>query len=208
MSLRPSASCSRSTRFTVMLLSPTSHDCWRWVWRQDLAICVEAFQPSCSPSFLPLLLLAAMRFSFVARSVADRLLRYAGALVVVAAVALTMLWACYGFRYSARPGGAAVWSPPRLPVAHGCGSNKGYSCARVVARPTQAYLVGLQDVVVGSEVGDRRSCWASSTTAGKWFYFPVAAAIKYTLPVLLMVVVSLLSWSFWRSQARGSCFSS
>ncbi len=135
-----------------------------------------------------------------------RLLRCAVTLVAVAAIAFVVLWAGYGFRYAARPGGAAIWSPPQMPLAHGAVATRLIPQLQQVHLLPQAYLAGLQDVLVQSEVGDPSFLLGRRYLEGKWFYFPVAAAIKYTLPVLLMTLISLLSWRFWRCKSRELLF--
>ena len=61
-------------------------------------------------------------------------------------------------------------------------------------------------MLVQSEVGDPSFLLGRLYLKGNWFYFPVAAAIKYTLPVLLMTLISLLSWRFWRGKSRELLF--
>jgi hypothetical protein len=154
---------------------------------------------------LPVLLLSDA-ILFGQKEVSRRLLRYAGALIIVGAIAFTVLWACYGFRYAARPGAAAVWSPPQLPRAHGVVATKLIPQLQRWHLMPQAYLAGLQDVLVQSEVGEPYFLLGRFYRTGNWFYFPVAAAIKYTLPVFLTVLVSGLSWGFWRHKSRELLF--
>ena len=135
-----------------------------------------------------------------------RLLRYAGALSIVAVIAFSVLWAGYGFRYAARPAGAAVWIPPKLPIAHGGMATKVIPALKQGHVLPEAYLVGLQDIVVNSEVGVGSFLLGTFYPKGSWFYFPVAATIKFTLPVLLMLVVSVVSWRYWRSKSRELLF--
>jgi 4-amino-4-deoxy-L-arabinose transferase-like glycosyltransferase len=135
-----------------------------------------------------------------------RLLHRAGALLAVAAIAFVVLWTCYGFRYAARPGGAAIWSAPQLPRAHGAVATRLIPQLQSWHVMPQAYLGGLQDVLVQSEVGDPSFLLGRLYLRGNWFYFPVAAVIKYTLPVLLMLLVSVLSWRFWRHKSRELLF--
>jgi hypothetical protein len=135
-----------------------------------------------------------------------RLLRYGGTLVVVAGIALTVIWACYGFRYAARPGGAAIWSPPRLVMAHGTVATKIIPELRTRHVLPEAYLVGVQDVLVESEVGRPSFLLGKLYRNSNWFYFPVEATIKFTLPFLLMVLISALSLGFWRSRSRDLLF--
>lgn len=137
---------------------------------------------------------------------ARTLLRRAGALVVVAAIAFIVLWACYGFRYAARPGAAAVWSPPQLPRAHSTIATKFIPLLQSWRLMPQAYLAGLQDVLVQAEVGETSFLLGRLYYKGTWFYFPTAMTIKYTLPVLLMVLLSALSWRFWRGKTRELLF--
>jgi len=134
------------------------------------------------------------------------LLRRAKALLAVAAIAYVVLWACYGFRYAARPGGAAIWSPPRLSLAHGKVATQVIPDLERWHILPQAYLVGLQDVLVESELGRSSFLLGKVYRNGIWFYFPVAAAIKFTLPVLLLIVVSVCSWRFWRSKLHELLF--
>ena len=135
-----------------------------------------------------------------------RLLRYAGALVAIAAMALTVLWACYGFRYSARPGSAAIWTPPRLVMARGIVTTKIIPAMESSHLLPQGYLVGLQDVLVESEVGRPSFLLGKLYRNSNWFYFPVEASIKFTLPLLLMALVSALSLRFWRTRRRELLF--
>ncbi|HTV66841.1 MAG TPA: glycosyltransferase family 39 protein, partial [Bryocella sp.] len=119
-----------------------------------------------------------------------RLLRRAGVLAAAATIAMVVLWASYGFRYAARPGGAAIAVPPKMVLAHGAAATKIIPQLQSWRVAPQAYLVGLQDVLVESEVGRVAFILGKLYKQGRWFYFPVAAAIKFTLPFLVMVLLS------------------
>jgi len=135
-----------------------------------------------------------------------RLLRRAGVLAAAATIAMVVLWASYGFRYAARPGGAAIAVPPKMVLAHGAAATKIIPQLQSWRVAPQAYLVGLQDVLVESEVGRVAFILGKLYKQGRWFYFPVAAAIKFTLPFLVMVLLSAASWSFWRTRRRELLF--
>jgi 4-amino-4-deoxy-L-arabinose transferase-like glycosyltransferase len=154
---------------------------------------------------LPVLLIADAVL-FCRNDVRRTLLRRLGALVAVAAIALTILWTCYGFRYAARPAGAAIWSPPRLSLAHGAVSTRLIPKLQHWQVLPEAYLVGLQDVLVESEIGRAAFLLGKLYRNGNWFYFPVAATIKFTLAVLLLTVVSACSLAFWMSKRRQLLF--
>jgi 4-amino-4-deoxy-L-arabinose transferase-like glycosyltransferase len=143
---------------------------------------------------------------FVRQDRLRRLRRYAGALIAVAAIALTVLWAGYGFRYAARPAGAAIWTPPRLLVAHGVLANQVIPRLERWHILPEAYLVGLQDVLVESEIGRPSFLLGTLYPSGKWFYFPVAAAIKFTLPMLLLALLSAAAIRFWKTKPRELLF--
>jgi 4-amino-4-deoxy-L-arabinose transferase-like glycosyltransferase len=154
---------------------------------------------------IPVLLLANLVF-FDRGQTGLKLRRIAGALLLVAVVSLTVLWACYGFRYAARPNGAAIWSPPRLSNAHGTVAVKVIPLLQSWHLLPQAYLVGLQDVLVESEVGRSSFLLGKLYRNGNWFYFPVAATIKFTVPVLLLVLMSAFSCGFWKTHRRELLF--
>lgn len=135
-----------------------------------------------------------------------RLALHAGALLIVAATAFIVLWASYGFRYAARPGGAAIWSPPRLEFAHSTVATKVIPQFEHWHLLAEAYLVGLQDILVESELGRPAFVLGKLYQDGNWFYFPVAAAIKFTLPFWLMLFGSAAALSFWRSKRRELLF--
>lgn len=150
---------------------------------------------------LPAVLLADALFLSRAE-LGRRLLRYAGAVVAAGAIGYVVLWGCYGFRYAARPYGAAVWTPPWLEVARGVFSTRVIPQLEHWHVLPQAYLVGLQDVLVCSELGRPTFLLGKLYRSGTWLYFPVSASIKFTLPLLLMVLVSALAVGFWRTRRR------
>lgn len=169
-----------------------------------MAVCAKHSMIVLAVILPALLALDVLLFSSEGRG--RRLLRCAGAMLLVGAIALTVLWAAYGFRYAARPGGAAVWSPARLPYAHGTVPTKVIPQLERWHLMPQAYLAGLQDVLVESEIGRPSFLLGKRYRGSNWFYFPVASAIKFTLPVLLMAVISAFSLRFWRTKLRELVF--
>ena len=131
-----------------------------------------------------------------------RLLHGLGALAAGGAIALMVLWATYGFRYAARPGGAAVAEPPNFALAHGTVATRTIPQLETWHLAPQAYLVGLQDVLIESDVGRPVFVLGKTYHEGKWFYFPVAAAVKFILPLLLLILLSASSFPLWKSKLR------
>jgi 4-amino-4-deoxy-L-arabinose transferase-like glycosyltransferase len=119
-------------------------------------------------------------------------LRLCGALAAITLISVAVLWAFYGFRYAARPGGlpfptvaeyAANLSHFDQAVLH------GFDKLHLLP---QSYLIGLADVknmaqfyptfILGKQLAH-----------GVWWYFPVVILIKTTLGMLALVLVSLFA---------------
>lgn len=122
-----------------------------------------------------------------------RTARLALALVAIATIAVALLWACYGFRYQARPDGLAM-NPPLAAFAQGLRPFDAWlisTCARWHLLP-ESYLYGLVDV-------RKMVDWYPSYIFGKvyphgvWFYFPSAFAIKSTIPFLALLVLAMVA---------------
>ena len=120
-------------------------------------------------------------------------LRLAGALAGITLISILVLWAFYGFRYSARPAGMAV-NPPLAAFAEGMRPFDTWvisTCARWHLLP-ESYLYGLVDV-------RKMVDWYPSYIFGKvyphgvWFYFPAAFAIKSTIPLLALLVMAVVA---------------
>jgi tetratricopeptide (TPR) repeat protein len=114
--------------------------------------------------------------------------RLAIAFVVISALALTTLWAVYGFRYAARGDGLAM-NPPLAESIHHMSRAREIRLLETVARYhllPESYVYGLADVRIMSD-------YYTSYLFGKiyphgiWFYFPAAFAIKSTLPLLFLL---------------------
>ena len=144
---------------------------------------------------------------FVDRSIRSQtLLRNLRSLLVVAAISLFVLWGMYGGRYAARPDDAKPWTPARLELTHGVFARQVIPALESWHLLPQAYLIGLQDISVEADGGKRMFLLGRVYPTGEWFYFPVAALIKFTLPMLLLVVVSTAAVGFWRSHKREAAF--
>src|SRR5271165_1404030 len=129
-----------------------------------------------------------LRFSFP---------RAVAALVVTAAISLTVLWAFYGFRYAARPAGLEL-NPPSAEYIHGLSRPGEAKLLQTIAHYKllpESYLYGLADVRMISD-------FYASYLLGKpyphgvWFYFPVAMLIKSTVPFLVLLGMSV--WAIVR----------
>jgi hypothetical protein len=130
-------------------------------------------------------------------------LRLIGSLAVIAVVAVAILWAFYGFRYSARPAGEKL-VPSLSDTIHRLHGSVEIGVLSTAARwkvLPEAYLCGLADV---KEVAENSASYLFGTVYphGRWFYFPAAMTIKLTiafLALLLLVPLAILvrksAWS-------------
>jgi hypothetical protein len=119
-------------------------------------------------------------------------------LVAIAAIAVGMLWASYGFRYAARPDGALLWTAMRASDAQGKVATVVVPALKRAQLLPEAYLGGLQDILVESELGRSSYLFGRHYWGGRRAYFPAAALVKLTAPMLLLCALSLLALPFWK----------
>jgi 4-amino-4-deoxy-L-arabinose transferase-like glycosyltransferase len=119
-----------------------------------------------------------------------RALKLVAPLVVAGLIAVAVLWACYGFRYRARPAGTNLVPPlagyvQQLKPAEAKGITQ---LAKWHVLP-ESYLYGLTDV-------RSLASWFPSYIFGKvysngvWYYFPVAFAVKSTLALFAFLLLA------------------
>ncbi len=118
-------------------------------------------------------------------------LKSAGVFATILVVAVAILWAFYGFRYAARPGGQQI-NPPTDAYIH----DLHYPVERAVigfaARHhllPESYLFGFTDVTMLSHEGRPMFLLGKRYSEGKWFYFPMAFLIKSTIGFLLLLAL-------------------
>ncbi len=117
-------------------------------------------------------------------------LRMAGALLVIGVIAIGVLWAFYGFRYSARPNGLmldpslADYVLPLKPI-----EARGILFASRLHILPESYLYGLADVRAMAN-GMQSFIFGKVYEHGVWFYFPVVLLIKSTVGWLAMVLLA------------------
>ncbi len=114
------------------------------------------------------------------------------ALVAISAIAITILWGAYGFRYQARAEGRQL-NPPLTEFVGTLSRPREVRLLQTVARfhlLPESYIYGLADVRIMSD-------FYASFLLGKvyphgiWFYFPVAFAIKSSLSFLLLLLIAI-----------------
>jgi len=109
---------------------------------------------------------------------------------VAALVVLTLINAAYYFqRHSLAPGDAEwMMANAMSPLGGGRATHVISLLSGVI--PTY-YLVGLYTVIVHNHSGHQTSLLGSYGEFGWWYYFPVAFALKSTLPFLLLSIAAV-----------------
>ena len=118
--------------------------------------------------------------------------QYAGALAVITAVSLTLLWGSYGFRYAARPAGLQL-NPTSAEYIAQMSRPREAKLLATIARfrlLPESYIYGLADVRM---MDDFYSSFLLGKTYphGVWFYFPIAILIKSTLSFLILLGIAV-----------------
>lgn len=131
-------------------------------------------------------------------------LRLAGSIAAMAVVAVAILWAFYGFRYEARPGGGSLAPPTAifLQGLHHPAEAHAIAFAERHHLLPEAYLYGLTDVTILSNEGRLMFLFGKVYPNGRWFYFPSAFLIKSTIGFMLLLLLLPFARSLWRSERR------
>ena len=123
-----------------------------------------------------------------------------GVAVVFAAVILAIVWASFGFRYSAFAAGTTGadaflgQTPPAAGLA-----GRMLSIARQFHILPEAYLYGSSLTV---QFANERAAFLNGqfSTTGWWWYFPYAFAVKTTIPGMIVGLLALAAWISRRKQ--------
>ena len=121
------------------------------------------------------------------------LLRMIAALAVITGVAVVVLWAFYGFRFSARPAGLAL-SPSLADYVKPLAPREARGIllfAHWHLLP-ESYLYGLADVRIMAN-GMPSFFLGRVYAHGTWMYFPVLFLIKSTLALLALLALTLFA---------------
>jgi len=133
-------------------------------------------------------------------------LRLTGAFLAASTIAIVVLWAFYGFRYAARPGGMSL-SPSLAEYARGLKGVEPHAylaLARLHILP-ESYLYGLVDVRL---ISDSFSTYIFGKVyaRGVWFYFPAAFIIKSTAAFMGLLMLAGFAIVTRKLRARREIF--
>jgi 4-amino-4-deoxy-L-arabinose transferase-like glycosyltransferase len=125
---------------------------------------------------------------------ARRIARLGLAMAAAFSIGCVVLWAFYGFRFSARPGGA-VLAPSLNVFAHTLDGAVDKNIILGVARARllpESYLWGVTDVLVNAK-GRATFLLGQVYPIGQWFYFPLVLLMKCTIAFLVFLLASPFS---------------
>lgn len=172
-----------------------------------IALAVKHSSVLLAPALLALAILDPVFVSSAEKSRARRILENLAAVVIVGLIAVAVLWMTYGVRYAARPNGAETWANESVADSNSMIATRiipGLERAHLLP---EAYLKGFQDILVDPEVMPRPAFLLGRVyRGGRWFYFPVAALIKFSAMVLIFALAACFSWRFWKKHRRELLF--
>jgi hypothetical protein len=133
-------------------------------------------------------------------------LRLTGAFLAASTIAIVVLWAFYGFRFAARPGGLPL-NPSLAEYARGLKGVEPHAylaLARWHILP-ESYLYGLVDVRL---ISDSFSTYIFGKVyaRGVWFYFPAAFIIKSTAAFMSLTLLAGFAIVTGKLRARREIF--
>jgi hypothetical protein len=133
-------------------------------------------------------------------------LRLTGGFLAASAIAIVVLWAFYGFRFAARPGGMPL-NPSLTEYARGLKGVEPHvylALARWHILP-ESYLYGMVDVRL---ISDSFSTYIFGKVyaQGVWFYFPAAFIIKSTAAFMGLLLLAGFAIATGKLRARREIF--
>lgn len=121
---------------------------------------------------------------------------------LVTAVVLILVNAAYRFQHPVLATSDVRWVEMKSPALLGAITTFVHYASYLV--PTY-YLFGIYNIELHNHFGHATSLMGQYNDLGWWYYFPVAFALKTTIPFLLVAVVGL-GWAVWRLIRRDQRF--
>jgi len=120
---------------------------------------------------------------------------WAAFLLLIGTLSITVIWACYRFRYSASPDGAFQFSWS-FESTKSSTIGKAIGFARAHRLLPEAYLNGFGYMFENAQ-GRNAYALGMHSKVGWWWYFPFAFLVKTPFPTLM-----LMGWGLWASLRR------
>jgi tetratricopeptide (TPR) repeat protein len=138
----------------------------------------------------PILALLLICEALLSAGRAKRALKLVMPVVAAGLIAVVVLWACYGFRYRARPAGWGL-APPLAGYVQQLKPTEAQGISLLAKWHVlpESYLYGLTDVR-GLAAWFPTYILGQVHSNGVWYYFPVAFAVKSTLALFGMLLLA------------------
>lgn len=120
-----------------------------------------------------------------------RTLRHTG---IITLAVLFLVNAAYYFKHPVLEASDARWVQMKSPALFGLVTTAVRVLSKVI--PTY-YLFGIYNIELHNHYGHATSLLGQYNDLGWWYYFPVAFALKTTIP-FLVIAVAALGWMLWR----------
>ncbi len=169
---------------------------WKWLVASGAAAGLLLAAKYTGVFLAPMLLLLAGWEALLARDWRMLGRRLAG-VVAIGLMAWVVVWAFYGFRYKAAPGGRDLNPPLAKYLAKMYDQRDAKLLGWVAAHRLlpEGYIWGLENTKQ-TEFEDTSYFWGRVERHGTWKYFPVAFSIKSTLPFLILLVMAPVAWVY------------
>lgn len=147
----------------------------------------------------PVLLLVAIYSIWSAPRQKTTRLRAAGRLALTALITLLVINIAYSFHNQPPATLEFPWLASTFSPGH---MDEVMAGVRALAKIIPSYLLaGIDIVLYRNQHPQKGSLFGAYSDTGWWYYFPVAFALKTTIPFLLTSVAAL-GWSLWRAIAK------
>ncbi len=146
----------------------------------------------------PIVALAVLAFVLLAPRRGQRRGTILGHAVLVTAVTLLVINACYGFQRQPLDPLDLAWLRTEFP-ANAARLQALFNALAPVVPPY--YLIGVSTVLGHNDTGHQAALLGDYSQNGWWYYFPVAFALKTAL-LFLILTVGAIGWAGWRVLAR------
>jgi hypothetical protein len=117
---------------------------------------------------------------------------------LIAVVILFLVNAVYYFQHPALEASDVRWVEMKSPALLGAITTGVRLLSKII--PTY-YLFGVYNIELHNHFGHATSLLGQYNDLGWWYYFPVAFALKTTVPFLLLAIAAL-AWAVWRLAAK------
>ncbi|HEY0004141.1 MAG TPA: glycosyltransferase family 39 protein [Pyrinomonadaceae bacterium] len=149
---------------------------------------------------VPIFIIAAVALSWKAKRKGKRLAPLATRAAVALLVMLLVVNVVYYFDRQPIAASDVQWIAVNTPASFGP-VMRAIQLLSVFVPPS--FLLGIYTVLVHNQDGHLAGLWGAYSPNGWWYYFPVAFALKTTLPFLLLSLAALgwTTWKLWRGRA-------